>query len=138
MEYQNYKTAYIIPKTTSQTGKALRENVLENKATAITKLTKNSTELAKINDKKKYAQILDSEDTFVETVSHDIKIAIQKGRQANGWNQKQLAEAVRVKTDVIRNYESGKAIPNNGFIAKMERAMNTKLPRAPKKKKQFD
>ena len=33
----------------------------------------------------------------------------------------------------INEYESGKAIPNNGVIAKIERALGVKLPRAPKK-----
>ena len=32
-------------------------------------------------------------------------------------------------------YENGKAIPNNQFISKMERMLQTKLPRAKKKKK---
>merc|ERR1739845_127752 len=97
MEYQNYTTSYIIPKNYQVTGKALREDTLENKSVAVTVATKNKNNVVQNNDAKKYAQILESEDTFVETVSHDIKIAIQKARQLKGWNQKQLAEAVRVK-----------------------------------------
>merc|ERR1711976_392191 len=138
MEYQNWTTSYIIPKNYQVSGKALRENTLEYKSTAVSVPVKNKNDLAQISNAKKYAQILDSEDTFVETVSHDIKIAIQKARQAKGWNQKQLAEAVIVKQDIIRDYESGKAIPDNGFIAKLERALGSKLPRAPKKKKQIN
>ena len=32
----------------------------------------------------------------------------------------------------FQEYEAGKAVPNNGLIAKMERALGCKLPRAPK------
>jgi len=35
--------------------------------------------------------------------------------------------------NVIAEYENGKAIPKNAEIAKIERALNCKLPRAPKK-----
>jgi len=33
----------------------------------------------------------------------------------------------------VQSYEAGKAIPNNALIARMERALGVKLPRAPKK-----
>merc|ERR1712054_47785 len=92
----------------------------------------NGTKLGRIMD---YAQILESEDTSVQTVGHDVKIAIQKARQTKGWNQKQLAEAIGVKPDVIRDYESGKVIPDNALIAKIEKQPGVKLPRAPKKNK---
>lgn len=78
---------------------------------------------------------MESEDTSVAVVGHDIKIAIQKGRQGKGWNQKQQAEAIGVKSDIVKDYEAGKAQPDNALIAKMERAMGCKLPRAPKKAK---
>lgn len=84
------------------------------------------------HDARKYHKIMESEDTAVETVSHDIKIAIQKARQVKGWNQKQLAEAISAKPDIIRDYENGKAIPDNALIAKIEKATGVKLPRAPK------
>jgi putative transcription factor len=33
---------------------------------------------------------------------------------------------------IINEYESGKAIPNNAIIAKIEKALGCKLPRAKK------
>ena len=47
--------------------------------------------------------------------------------------QKQLAQQLQMQPNIINEYESGKAIPNNGVIAKIERALGVKLPRAPKK-----
>ena len=36
--------------------------------------------------------------------------------------------------NVINEYESGKGIPNNAVIARIEKALGAKLPRAQKKK----
>jgi len=38
-----------------------------------------------------------------------------------------------MQPQIIQEYESGKAIPNNQVIAKIERALGVKLPRAAKK-----
>jgi transcriptional regulator with XRE-family HTH domain len=46
--------------------------------------------------------------------------------------QKALATLMNEKPQVIAEYESGKAIPNPQLIAKIERALGTRLPR-PKK-----
>ena len=60
-------------------------------------------------------------------------MAIQQGRQLKGWTQQDLATKVLVKPDVIKSYENGTAIPDNGFIAKMEKALGVYLPRHKKK-----
>ena len=67
------------------------------------------------------------------TVSKDLRLAIQKGRTAKGLTQKQLATQLNMQPAVINEYESGKAVPNNAVIAKIEKALGCKLPRAPKK-----
>ena len=67
------------------------------------------------------------------TVSKDLKLALQKARNAKGLTQKQLAAQCQMQPQVINEYESGKAIPNNQIIAKLERALGAKLPRAAKK-----
>ena len=73
------------------------------------------------------------EETKHATVSLSLSRAIQQGRQAKGMTQKQLAQKINEKATVVAQYEQGKAIPNNAIIRKMERALGTKLPRAPKK-----
>ncbi|VAH34772.1 unnamed protein product [Triticum turgidum subsp. durum] len=41
--------------------------------------------------------------------------------------QAQLAQMINEKPQVIQEYESGKAIPNNQIIGKLERALGAKL-----------
>jgi putative transcription factor len=69
-----------------------------------------------------------------QTVTHDFKLAMQKARQAKGWTQAELAQKCNVKTSVITDYESGKAIPQPGFISQLNRILGTVLPKIPKKK----
>ena len=57
--------------------------------------------------------------------------------------QKELATKICEKPQIVNEYESGKAIPNQAVLAKMERALEIKLrgkdkgaplaPKAPKK-----
>lgn len=68
-----------------------------------------------------------------ETVSTDLKRALSTARTAKGMTQKQLAQALVMDAKTVQEYEQGKAIPNNAVIAKMEKALGVKLPRAPKK-----
>merc|ERR1712226_82659 len=131
----NWEQNFIIAKNNVK-GEKLYNEALGGKVEAVTKVTSNNKASGGTNmTGRNIAKILESEDTSVNTVPHDVKIAIQKARQAKGWNQKQLAEACSMKQDIIRDYENGKAIPENGVIAKMEKAMGCKLPRPPKKKK---
>ncbi len=56
-------------------------------------------------------------------------MALQQARQKRGWTQAELAQQVVVKPDVVKSYENGTAIPDNAFIAKMERVLGEPLPR---------
>jgi ribosome-binding protein aMBF1 (putative translation factor) len=132
MEHQQWGDSYVTPKNTGDKGKQNYNTVLDGNVEAVTKAQQNKMYSGANHDARKYHKIMESEDTAVETVSHDIKIAIQKARQAKGWNQKQLAEAISAKPDIIRDYENGKAIPDNALIAKIEKVTGIKLPRAPK------
>jgi len=76
------------------------------------------------------------------TVSMDVGKLIQKGRQAKNLTQKDLATKICEKPQIVNEYESGKAIPNQAILAKMERVLELKLrgkdkgaplaPKAPK------
>ena len=63
----------------------------------------------------------------------NIQNAIRQARTNVKMSQKDLAQKLNVNISVIIDYENGKAIPNNGFITKIEKVLNTKIPRAPKK-----
>merc|ERR1711944_53014 len=76
------------------------------------------------------------------TVPMDVGKLIQKGRQAKNLTQKDLATKICEKPQIVNEYESGKAIPNQAILAKMERVLELKLrgkdkgaplaPKAPK------
>ena len=65
-------------------------------------------------------------------IDNDLRKAIQQGRQSKNLTQKELAQLVGVQQSEITNYENGKAIPNNQFIAKLEKKLGCKLPRVRK------
>ncbi|KAG5360273.1 putative multi-protein-binding factor 1 [Yarrowia sp. B02] len=68
--------------------------------------------------------------------------AIIKGRSDKGLTQKELAVKINEKPQVVNDYESGRAQPNQQVLSKMERALGIKLrgkdiglPLGPKGKK---
>jgi len=69
----------------------------------------------------------ETEELKHKTVDMSVGKAIQKGRQAKEMTQKDLATKINEKPQVVMEYESGKAIPNNQLLAKMERALGIKL-----------
>jgi len=53
--------------------------------------------------------------------------AIQRARQDKSLTQKDLAQRINEKPQVVNEYESGKAIPNQQILGKLERALGVKL-----------
>jgi len=70
----------------------------------------------------------------IPTITVELKTAMQQARVAAKMSQKELAAKMCVPSNVIHAYENGSAIPNNAFIAKVEKMLNTKLPRLKKMK----
>jgi putative transcription factor len=64
-----------------------------------------------------------------QSISHDFKIALQQARVAKKITQQQLAQLIQVSETTIKNYESGKGIPDPKLIDKLNRVLNTKLPK---------
>ena len=62
-----------------------------------------------------------------------LKTKIQKARMTLKMSQKDLATKMNLPVKTIQEYENGKAIPNNKFIASLERHLGCSLPRASKK-----
>lgn len=71
----------------------------------------------------------------VAELPHEFRMAMQKARVAASLSQGDLAKRVNEKQSVINDYENGRAVPNPQVIVKIERALNTRLPRPPKEKK---
>lgn len=63
-----------------------------------------------------------------EKVTMSLAKTIQQARVARGYKtQKDLANAVGVKMDIISGYESGKIIPGNAVLQKLRRVLGVKL-----------
>ncbi|KAF0903003.1 hypothetical protein E2562_022629 [Oryza meyeriana var. granulata] len=60
-------------------------------------------------------------------VGAEVRAAIQKARVAKGWSQAELAKRINERAQVVQEYESGKAVPVQAVLAKMERALEVKL-----------
>merc|ERR1712032_125475 len=69
----------------------------------------------------------DTESTQVKKVEASVGKLIMKARNAKGLSQKELATKIQEKPQVVNEYESGKAIPNNQIMNKLERALGIKL-----------
>ncbi|KZV29703.1 multiprotein-bridging factor 1b-like [Dorcoceras hygrometricum] len=71
-------------------------------------------------------------DEETENLAHDkvpteLKKAIMQARMDKKLTQSQLAQLINEKPQIIQDYESGKAIPNQQIISKLERALGAKL-----------
>lgn len=69
----------------------------------------------------------DTENLAHERVPSDLKKNLMQARLDKKMTQAQLAQMINEKPQVIQEYESGKAIPNQQIISKLERALGTKL-----------
>ncbi|KAH1221245.1 Multiprotein-bridging factor 1a [Glycine max] len=69
----------------------------------------------------------DTENLAHEKVPTELKKAIMQARMDKKLTQAQLAQLINEKPQVIQEYESGKAIPNQQIIGKLERALGAKL-----------
>ncbi|CAH6718751.1 multiprotein-bridging factor 1 [[Candida] jaroonii] len=63
----------------------------------------------------------------VKKVDTNVGKVISKARQDKSMTQKDLATKINEKPQVINDYESGKAQPNQQVLGKMERALGIKL-----------
>ncbi|CAI5448749.1 unnamed protein product [Caenorhabditis angaria] len=69
----------------------------------------------------------ETEELHHEKVTLSLGKVMQQARATKGWTQKDLSTQVNEKPQVVSEYESGKAVPNQQILAKMERALGVKL-----------
>ncbi|KAL6141185.1 hypothetical protein ACLB2K_059475 [Fragaria x ananassa] len=98
-----------------------RREATEESTAGLNKAASSSTSL---NTRK-----LDEETEVLahERVPSELKKAIMQARMDKKLTQAQLAQIINEKPQVIQEYESGKAIPNQQVIGKLERALGAKL-----------
>jgi putative transcription factor len=64
---------------------------------------------------------------LVATVNTSVSKAIIAARQAKGMTQKDLSAKICEKPQIVQEYESGKAIPSQLVLGKLEKALGVKL-----------
>jgi ribosome-binding protein aMBF1 (putative translation factor) len=74
-----------------------------------------------------------AEKVTIKEPSLDFQKALQQSRMVNKLSQKELALKLGMNVNTMINYEKGKEIPTNLIISKLEKILNTKLPRIQKK-----
>lgn len=81
-----------------------------------------------------HAQKLDreTEELSHPSVSKELRLALSRARLAKGLTQRSLASQLSLPPTTISDYEGGRAIPDNALIARIERHLGVKLPRAKK------
>jgi ribosome-binding protein aMBF1 (putative translation factor) len=79
---------------------------------------------------------LEREEAPLPKVHVGLQQAIQQARLSQKMSQKDLAQKMNVPVATIQSYENGTALPNNSFIARLEKTLQTKLPRIQKSKKE--
>ncbi|KAK7314492.1 hypothetical protein VNO77_33017 [Canavalia gladiata] len=68
-----------------------------------------------------------TEPAALERVAGEVRHAIQKARLEKKISQAELAKQINERTQVVQEYENGKAVPNQAVLAKMERVLGVKL-----------
>ena len=87
----------------------------------------------KKEEKKIVIPKIDKDKVVLKEPSLNFQKALQQARLANNMSQKDLSLKAGMNLNTIINYEKGKEIPTNLIIAKLEKLLNTKLPRIQKK-----
>ncbi|KAI8967578.1 multi protein bridging factor 1-domain-containing protein [Mycotypha africana] len=98
-------------------------------ASVVTEKKSTLTNAGHANTDHRRIAKLDRENDVPPPPRVDISVgkAIQKGRQAKNITQKDLAQLINEKPQVVNEYEAGKAIPNQQILGKLERALGIKL-----------
>ena len=119
-EYVNAAPTIILKKTAKQ----IKDDPnLRNKASL------SSVIMSRPNPVVSNARMLDEHNDAgtIEKVSMDVSKAIQQGRLDKKLSQKDLGAKINERPNIIGDYESGKAIPNQQVLSKMERILGIKL-----------
>ena len=87
----------------------------------------------KERETKETNQPKNKDSVVLKEPSLDFQKALQQARMVNKMSQKDLALKLGMNLNTMVNYEKGKEIPTNLIISKLEKILNTKLPRIQKK-----
>ena len=100
-------------------------------------ISNNADKRKKQESAKKVSQLPSIEGVKLEAPSKMGQLICQ-ARTIKNKNQKQLAVDLGISVQVLARWETNKELPSNADIAKIERILGTKLPRAKKIKSSND
>ncbi|EOA31528.1 hypothetical protein CARUB_v10014716mg [Capsella rubella] len=83
-----------------------------------------STAVPAINAKKLEEE---TEPAAMDRVKAEVRLMIQKARLEKKISQADLAKQINERTQVVQEYENGKAVLNQAVLAKMEKVLGVKL-----------
>ena len=69
------------------------------------------------------------------SVPLSVQRALEAARTASNMTRDQLAQKLSLPVQTVRDHETGRCLPDNAYISRVERALNTRLPRVQKAKK---
>ena len=108
-DFQDWKPVVI-------NGKQSQNNTVEKKKYQPSKMSKLEKEI--------------NEDSYTAPKPNiEFKKEFQKARLLKKKSQADVAKSLNIKQNIINEYESGKKVPDNLTIAKLERLLGVKLPR---------
>lgn len=91
------------------------------------KIVKPQTHVSNPAGTKKF-RALDSDEPPAPTeTSFDIKIAVQKARQAAKMTQRDLAIRMNIQANLVNDFESGKVIPTRRQLSQINAIFGTKI-----------
>ena len=116
---------------------------MKNKTKKNNNKTKSVTAKKKKYNKPKKEIVNDnSENLKLKKINLNLRIIIQKARTDLNLTQKDFAQRLNLPISIVKNYESGKAIPSSHILNKMSKVLKVKLqgsnigkPLSPKNKK---
>lgn len=114
----------ILRKTHQQMKKMLKNNPnAERVTTERYGAAKNTKQVNDLNSKK----LDDEELPQLKKVDFSLGKLISQTRTEKKWTRKELAQKINEKPAVLESYETGKAVPNQQILNKLERNLGIKL-----------
>jgi putative transcription factor len=87
----------------------------------------SKNDVPNIERNKKFTKLDSNDPDAPKTIRMSASNQIQKMRCTKKMSQKQLAQAINERPQVISDYESGKAIPNRSVLNKINKVLGIRV-----------
>lgn len=107
--------------------KRIPKTISEAKKKGLTKTQKKHDNSNTLYKQDKNLKKIEQAEEAPKKIAFNITKLIQKARFDNKISQDQLAKQLNLQSSVIKNYESGKVIPNKTLLYKMGKILKVHL-----------